>query len=53
MPPDVTNRGNYFNEAGEPLMTAEQARFEAYLDDEPDITDPYEDDYYEDDYYEE
>lgn len=32
---------SYFNEAGEPLMTAAQARFEAYLDDEP--REPYED----------
>ncbi|UEM46390.1 hypothetical protein SEA_ENCELADUS_114 [Mycobacterium phage Enceladus] len=29
--------GRYFNEEGEPLMTAAQARFEAYLDDEPDV----------------
>lgn len=32
---------SYFNEAGEPLMTAAQARFEAYLDAEP--RDPYDD----------
>lgn len=25
-----------FNDEGEPLMTAAQARFEAYLDDQPD-----------------
>lgn len=39
---DETRSGSsYLNEAGEPLMTAAQARFEAYLDDEP--RDPYDD----------
>ena len=33
----------YFNDAGEPLMTASQARFEAYLDADADAGDPQED----------
>ena len=41
----------YFNDAGEPLMTAAQARFEDYLDDYP--RDPYDDlNYDPGDYYE-
>ena len=41
--PEVESRSgsSYFNEMGEPLMTAAQARFEAYLDDEP--REPYDD----------
>lgn len=30
----------YFNEAGEPLLTAAQARFEDYLDADSDAGDP-------------
>lgn len=38
----------YFNDAGEPLMTAAQARFEDYLDADADPGDPYDDDRYAD-----
>ena len=42
----------YFNDEGEPLMTAAQARFEDYLDMDSDAGDPYDDDY-ENRYYDE
>ena len=42
----------YFNEAGEPIMDAAAARFEAYLDEES-ARDAYDDDYYRDDAAEE
>lgn len=37
----------YYNEAGEPIMDAAAARFEAYLDEES-ARDAYDDDYYAD-----
>lgn len=39
--PEKQSGSSYFNEEGEPLMTAAQARFEAYLDDYP--RDPHDD----------
>ena len=41
--------GGYFNEAGEPIMDASAARYEAYLDEQSDVErDLYDDDYYAD-----